>query len=163
MKIKENIQKIINEQINHELYSAYMYLSMAAYLESINFRGFAHWMKKQAEEEKGHAMKFFNYIYERGGNVTLTAIEAPKTSWKSPLEAFEEAYRHEQKVTSLIYGINTAASEEKDYATFSFNKWFVDEQVEEESHADEIVQKLKLAGDHKGALLMIDRELGSRQ
>lgn len=163
MKIIKKIEKAINEQINHEFYSSYLYLSMAAYFESSNLKGFAGWMKKQAAEENVHAMKFFDYVFDRGGNVTLTSIGSPKTAWKSPLEAFEDAYRHEMKVTSLIDSLMELASKEKDYATVSLMNWFVTEQVEEEASAESIVLKLKSIGDHKGALLMLDRELGARQ
>ncbi|MEM2131474.1 MAG: ferritin [Candidatus Woesearchaeota archaeon] len=163
MKISQKVEKKINEQINHEFYSAYLYLAMSAYFERNNFKGFAHWMKKQAEEETKHAIKYFNYVFERQGNVVLEEIEKPKTEWKNPLEAFEDAFKHEQKVTSLIYEINNLASEEKDYATISFNKWFVDEQVEEESTSLEIVEKLKLIGDNKQGLFMLDSFLGKRE
>ncbi|MEM4397287.1 MAG: ferritin [Candidatus Woesearchaeota archaeon] len=163
MKISQKVEKKINDQINHEFYSAYLYLAMSAYFERNNLKGFAHWMRKQAEEEKEHAMKYFNYVFERQGNVVLEAIEKPKKEWKNPLEVFEEAFKHEQKVTSLIYEINNVAEEEKDYATISFNKWFVDEQVEEEATALEIVEKLKLIGDNKQGLFMMDSILGKRE
>jgi len=159
---KKMLQKL-NEQINHELHSAYLYLSMAAYFESMNFKGFAHWMKKQAQEEQVHAMKFFDYIYDRGDKVELTQIAAPEKKWKSPLAAFEAAYKHEQKVTGLIHALVKLANEQKDYATASFLQWYVDEQVEEEASADEIVQQLKLVGDNGPALLMLDKHLGARE
>lgn len=163
MNISKSIQTIMNEQINAELYSSYMYLSMAAYFEGRSLPGMAHWMKLQAQEEVEHAMKFFDYIFERGGNVTLNAIDKPPTSWKSPLDAFTAGYKHEQKVTKLIHDIVNAAQKEKDHASVSFLQWFIDEQVEEETSADAVVQKLTMIGNHKPALLMLDRELGSRK
>ena len=163
MKINKKMQEIINEQINHEFDSAYLYLSMAAYFESNNLLGFAAWMKKQAQEESVHAMKFYQYVHERQGIVALKAIPQPKAEWKDALEAFSDAYAHELKVTGLIHMIADAANAEKDHATSSFLKWFIDEQVEEEANADAIVQKLKLIGEHKGALMMLDRELGQRK
>jgi len=141
--INSKIEKAINEQINAEMYSSYLYLSMAAYFESINRSGFAHWMETQAQEEMKHAMKCYKYIYEKGGRVTLAAIDSPPTEWKSPLDAFESAYNHELKVTGLIHDLVNLARAEKDIATENFLMWYVEEQVEEEASADEIVQKLK--------------------
>lgn len=160
--IKENMQKAINQQINAEMYSAYLYLSMSAYFESINLKGFANWMKAQAQEEMVHAMKFYDYINERGGRVLLTVIEAPPTQWDSSLAVFEYTYKHEQKVTGLINDLVNLAISEADHATNNFLQWFVAEQVEEEASADEVVQKLKLAGDRGGGLFMLDQELGQR-
>ncbi|MGO9121901.1 MAG: ferritin [Desulfomonilaceae bacterium] len=160
--ISSRIQEAFNKQLNAELYSAYLYLSMAAYFESINLRGFANWMRCQVQEEIVHAMKFNDFIVERGGRVTLMQIEGPPTKWASPLNAFEEAYRHEQKVTGLINDLVNIAIEEKDHASNAFLQWFVTEQVEEESSADGVVQKLKLAGDHGGGMFMIDQELAAR-
>ena len=160
--IKENMQKAINQQINAEMYSAYLYLSMSAYFESTNLKGFANWMKAQAQEEMVHAMKFYDYINERGGRVLLTVIEAPPTQWDSSLAVFEYTYKHEQKVTGLINDLVNLAISEADHATNNFLQWFVAEQVEEEASADEVVQKLKLAGDRGGGLFMLDQELGQR-
>lgn len=160
--IKEKIKDAINKQINAEMYSAYLYLSMSAYFESINLKGFANWMKAQVQEEMVHAMKFYDYINERGGRVLLTAIDAPPTQWDSSLVVFEYTYKHEQRVTGLINGLVDLAISEKDHATNNFLQWFVAEQVEEESSADEVVQKLKIAGDQGGGLFMLDRELGQR-
>jgi ferritin len=162
MKIRKSMQDVLNKQVNHEFHAAYLYLSMAAHFEEENFKGFANWMRKQAEEEKGHAMKIFNYVIERGGKVTLAAIDAPKTAWTSPLEAFEDAYKHEMKVTDLINAMMDKAIEEKDHASASFLKWFVDEQVEEEASTEEVVQKLKYIGENKNGLYMLDKELGQR-
>jgi len=160
--IKEKIQGAINKQLNAELYSSYLYLSMAAYFESINLKGFANWMRIQAQEELMHAMKFYDYINERGGRVTLTPIDGPPTQWDSPLAVFEHVYQHEQKVTSLINNLVNIAIAESDHASNNFLQWFVAEQVEEESSADEIVQKLKLVADDRSGLFMLDQELGQR-
>jgi len=160
--MKDKIEKAINSQINAELYSSYLYLSMSSYFSSINFDGFASWMQVQAQEELMHAMKFYNYVVERGGRVILTAIEAPLAEWDSPLAVFEHVYAHEQKVTGLINDLVDLAIAENDHATTTFLQWFVAEQVEEESSADQIVQKLILVKDQGSGLLMLDQELGKR-
>ena len=160
--IKEKMQNAINKQLNAELYSAYLYLSMSAYFDSINLKGFANWMRVQTQEEITHAMKFYNYIIERGGKVTLTPIDGPPTQWESPSAAFEHVYKHEQKVTGLINDLVNLAISEGDHASNNFLQWFVGEQVEEESSADEVVQKLKLIGDANHSLFMFDQELGQR-
>lgn len=161
--IKGTVEKAINEQINAELYSAYLYLSMSAYLEDQNLPGFAHWMALQAKEEQEHAMKFYGFVFERGGKVTLAAIDAPQTEWKSPLDVFENAYKHELKVTALIHDLVALSRSEKDIATENFLMWYVDEQVEEEAHADAIVQKLKRIKDSVNGMFMLDRELSGRE
>jgi ferritin len=135
---------------------------MAAYLEAINLNGSAHWMRVQAEEEMEHAMKFYDFVYDRGGKVELEAIDKPPTEFASPLDVFEKVYAHEQKVTGLINDLYALAVEEKDYASQVFLHWFIDEQVEEEKNADAIVQRLKFVGDKGHALLLIDRELAAR-
>jgi len=160
--IKEKIQDALNKQINAELYSSYLYLSMSAYFESINLKGCANWMRVQTQEELVHAMKFYDYLIERGGKVILSSIESPPTEWPSPLAIFEQAYQHEQKVTGLINGLVDLAIAEKDHATNNFLQWFVSEQVEEEASADEVVQKIKLMGDARGGIFMLDRELAQR-
>ena len=160
--ISEKLQDALNNQITAELYSSYLYLSMVAYFESINLTGAAQWMRCQAQEEVLHAMKFFDFIHERGGTVTLGAIDAPPVVWDSALAAFQNAYEHEQKVTGMINNLVDMALDERDHATNNFLQWFVAEQVEEEATADDVVQKIKLAGDKGGGLFMIDRELGSR-
>ncbi|MEA3223786.1 MAG: ferritin [Thermodesulfobacteriota bacterium] len=160
--IEKNIQKALNKQINAELYSAYLYLSMSAYFQSVNLAGFANRMRVQTLEEMTHADKFYNFIVERGGRVELEAIEAPPKEWASPLAVFENAYKHEQKVTSMINDLVDLAIKEKDHASNIFLQWFVTEQVEEEASADEVVQKLKLAGDKGSGLFMIDKELSQR-
>jgi ferritin len=156
------MQDAINEQINKELYSAYMYLSMAAYCEDANLPGSARWMRAQANEEVEHAMKFFDYVNERGGRVVLKAIDQPAVEFQGLLDVFERTLEHEQYVTSLIDNLYTLALEEKDYASQSFLQWFIDEQVEEEASATEIVETLKMIGDKGHALVMLDRQLGSR-
>ncbi|MBO8183361.1 MAG: ferritin [Archaeoglobus sp.] len=161
--IKESIQEALNKQINAELYSAYLYLSMSSYFESINLKGFANWMRIQAQEELSHAMRIYDYVIERGGRVILDAIEKPPSEWKSPLDAFEAVYNHEVKVTDLINDLVELALKERDHATYNMLQWFVNEQVEEEASADEIVQKLKLVGDEGRAIFMLDRELAQRQ
>lgn len=160
--IDKKIQDAFNGQINAEIYSSYLYLSMEAYFGSINLPGFANWMRCQAQEELLHAMKFFDFINERGGDVNLTQIDGPPTKWNSPLHAFEEAYKHEQKVTGLINGLVDLAIAERDHASANFLQWFVTEQVEEEASAYDVVQRLKLAGDQGGGMFMIDRELATR-
>jgi ferritin len=156
------MQEALNRHANAEFYSSYLYLSMSAYFQSINLTGFAHWMRVQAREELAHAMKFYEHVVERGGRVSLQAVEAPTSQWDSPLAAFEDAYRHEQKVTGLINQLVDEAVQTKDHATNAFLQWFVSEQVEEEASVDAIVQRLKLVGGAPGGLFMIDHHLGER-
>ncbi|MFH1487577.1 MAG: ferritin [Pseudomonadota bacterium] len=160
--LNKKMEKALNEQVNAELYSAYLYLSMEAYFKSLNLVGFAAWMRVQTQEELFHSMKFYDYINERGGRVLLKAIEAPQTQWKSPLGAFEAAYEHEQGVTALINGLVDLAIKEKDHATNNFLQWFVAEQVEEEDNTSGVVEQIKLIGEATGGLFMLDRELGQR-
>jgi len=160
--IDGRMQEALNKHINAELYSSYLYLSMSAHFQSVNLTGFAHWMRVQAREELAHATKFYDHVLERGGTVNLQPVEAPPSRWDSPLAAFEDAYRHEQKVTGLINQLVDDAVQTRDHATNNFLQWFVSEQVEEEAAADAIVQKLKLVGDAPGGLLMIDHHLGER-
>ena len=160
--ISEKVQKAFNDQINAELYSAYMYLAMVADLESKNLVGMAQWMKVQATEEVGHAMKLFGHVVERGGRAVLGAIAEPPGEWATPLELFEAAYAHEQKVTALINKLVDVADAESDRAAHIFLQWFVTEQVEEEANADRIVQQLHMIGDHPQGLLMLDAQLGRR-
>ena len=160
--ISEKIQSAINDQINAETYSAYLYWSMVAYFESVNLPGFAAWMRAQVQEEMFHAVKFTNFLYERGGRTLLGPIEGPPTEWDSPLAAFEAAYAHEQIVTGRINDLVRLAREENDPASEIFLQWYVTEQVEEENAADTIVQQLKLMADAPGGLFMLDRELGQR-
>lgn len=160
--IKDRVAKAINEQINAELYSAYLYLSMAAYFEEENLSGFSNWMRVQFEEEQFHGMKLFNYLAERGGRVKLDAIDAPKVKWGSITEVFEDTLEHEQHVTSLINKLMDIALEESDHATASFLRWYIDEQVEEESNAESILHQLKMINGAGNGILMMDRELGAR-
>ncbi len=160
--MNSKIQDSFNEQLNAELYSSYLYLSMAAYLQSQGLKGMANWMQIQAQEENMHAMKFFDFINERGGRVTLFKIQEPKTEWSSPLDAFEDTCKHESKVTGLINDLVDLALSEKDHAANAFLQWFVTEQVEEEATAQEIRDKLKLVSDNPVAVFMMDRELGQR-
>lgn len=161
--LNKKLQDKMNDQIKHELYSAYFYLSMAAYLESANLLGAAHWMRLQAQEEQGHAMKFFEHIHDRGGRVTLQAIDQPPSEFNGLLDVFEKTLEHEQKVTGLINDLYRLAVKEDDYASQIFLQWFVDEQVEEEKNASQIVEQIKMIGDHKGSLFMLDGHLGRRE
>ena len=152
----------MNEQIKNEFYSAYLYLSMSAYFETINLPGFAHWMQIQVQEEVGHAMKLYNFINERGGRVVLQAIDQPPAEFDSPLDVFERTLEHEEKVTGMIHQLYALSIQEQDYPSQIFLQWFVTEQVEEEDSVTKIMATLKLIGDDRHALLMLDRELGSR-
>ncbi len=160
--LNEKMQAALNAQINAEFFASYQYLAMAAYFESQNLMGFANWMRVQAQEEHTHAMKFYQYVNSRRGRVTLTALDAPTTEWKSPLAVFEAALKHEQKVTGLINKLVDLAIKESDHATNSFLRWFVDEQVEEEANADNVIQDLKRIGDSAEGLFIMDRELAGR-
>lgn len=160
--MNKKVEKALNDQINAELYSSYLYLSMASDIEEKGLRGFAHWMKSQAQEELMHAMKFYDYVSERGGRVVLKAIDGPQTKWKTPLAMMENVSTHEQHVTALINAMMDLAIKEKDHATVEMLHWFVKEQVEEESTAQDIVLKLKLAGEKGNGLFMIDKDLAAR-
>ena len=160
--ISKKMQEALNSQVAAEFYSAYLYLSMSAYLESIDLKGFANWMRVQYQEEVSHAEKIFDHVIERDGRAVVKAWEAPPAEWKSALDVFETAYKHEQKVTGLINGLVDQAHAEKDHATYNFLQWFVNEQVEEEASVKTIVQQLKLLGDSRAGLFQIDRELGQR-
>lgn len=161
--IPEKVAQALNRQLNAELYSAYLYLSMSAYFEGIGLRGFAHWMRVQAKEELGHAMKIFDYLAERGARIVLEGIERPPTEWESPSHAVQSLLQHEQKVTGMISDLMRLARESNDYATEVFLHWFVEEQVEEEDSARQLVDMLRLAGDKGHALMMIDRQLAQRK
>jgi len=160
--LSEKMEKALNEQINAEIYSAYLYLSMSAYLESVDLPGFANWMRVQWQEELAHAQKFYTYVFERDGRVVLAGIEAPPTEWKSPLEAFEETLKHERHVTQRIHDLVRLAREVGDVATENFLQWFVTEQVEEEASAKALIQQLKLVGNEGQGLFLTDRELATR-
>lgn len=160
--ISKKMEEAINNQINAEFYSAYLYLAMSAYFENQNLPGFAHWMHAQYQEEVTHAMKFLNYLNERGGRVLLKTIEGPNNEWKGPLHVFEETLKHEQVVTGLINNLVDLAIQEKDHATNNFLQWFVGEQVEEEATAANILGTIKMVQDSKDSLYMLDKELAQR-
>ncbi len=160
--LKPKVKKAINEQINAEIWSAYMYLSMSSYFTAQGLAGFANWMRVQWQEELSHAMKFFDYMVERGEQPILKPIAAVPDKWKSTLHVMEETLKHERHVTSLINNIMDVAIEEKDHATKSMLQWFVDEQVEEEANAQALIDDLKLIDGNGHGLLLLDRELRSR-
>jgi len=163
MKMNTKLEKAFNDQLKNELESEYIYYAMAAYFEEQNLSGMAKWMMKQAEEEHEHAMKFFKYIVERGNRTVFTALAKPPISWKSPLAVFEAALKHEQFITKKINDLINLASKEKDTAAHIFLHWYVEEQVEEEANASAIVEQLKMVGNAKQALLMLDSQLGRRE
>lgn len=160
--LNNKIQDALNEQINAELWSAYLYLSMGMHFEAEGMPGVANWFKIQFQEEQAHATIFMNYINQRGGRVTLKAIEAVPTSWESPLEAFKATLEHEKKVTSLINNLYALAEAERDYATRDRLTWFVSEQVEEEDNCRTLIDKFSLIGNDGMGLYMLDQELGAR-
>jgi len=157
------IRDAMNDQIQRELESAYIYLSMAAYFDSVNLPGFAHWMKVQFQEEQAHTFKLYDFIYNRGDRVTLQAIGQPPVEFQSPLDVFKKALAHEEKITGFINDLYALSIEEKDYASQVLLQWFVEEQVEEEKNVGDIVETLTKIGDNYPALITLDRELGQRQ
>jgi ferritin len=161
--ISKKLVKMLNDQINEEFYSSYLYLSMSAHFLSLNLNGFAHWMKIQVREELNHGMKIFEYLYERNESATLDAIKKPPVKWDSPLKMFEETLKHEKHISERFNILMTQAIEDKDYATQNFLQWFISEQVEEEASALENINKMNLIGDSRGSLYMLDRELGKRE
>ena len=161
--IDGDIQDAVNTQIRNEYYSSYLYLSMSAYCESRNFSGFASWLRKQSEEELVHAMKFFDYLIDRGGRVVLDSIEQPASEFGTFLEMFEEVLEHEREVTGMINNIYDLANSKNDQATLVMLHWFIEEQVAEEKSAEAVVEQLKLAEENSAALLILDRELGGRE
>lgn len=160
--IKAKVAEAINNQINEEFYSAFLYLSMRSYFENVNLDGFANWMNIQFQEEQSHAMKFFDYLNERGGSVDLKDINKPKAEWSSIIEVFEDTLEHERSITDKINNLMDIALSESDHATMSFLKWYIDEQVEEEYTVEGILNQLKLIKGEGHGLLMIDRELSAR-
>ncbi|HOY84468.1 MAG: ferritin [Candidatus Cloacimonetes bacterium] len=160
--ISKTLEKAINEQINKELFSEYLYVAMQAWFAHENLDGMANWMKVQAQEEHFHAMKLFDYLLERGGKVELLAIDKPTVDFGNPLKAFKAAYEHEQFITKSINELMDIAITENDHATKGFLQWYVDEQVEEEASADRIVSQLDMIGDNMHGIFMLDRELGTR-
>jgi ferritin len=163
MTLSKSMEDALNRQVNRELYSAYLYLGMSAYFETVCLKGFAKWMRLQANEERAHAMKFYDYVIARNGKITLGDIEAPRAKWTSAGKVFEEVYAHEQKVTGMINALVDLAIKEKDHATFEMLQWFVKEQVEEEEHANEILSQIKIVGDVPGHLFCLDHHLGKRE
>jgi ferritin len=160
--IGKKLGDAINEQIKNELESYYIYLSMAAYFHSVALDGMGHWMRIQAHEEMIHAMKFFNHLIDRGGKVVLQDLKQLKIGWKSPLEAFQDAYKHEQFISGKINTLTTIARQEQEYASEPLLAWFANEQVEEEANASKIAERLAMVGEDKSGLLMLDRELAAR-
>ncbi len=162
MKLEKTMTKALNDQINKELASSYLYLSMSAYCENENWRGFAKWMRVQSQEEYSHAMKIYDYILERGGKVELGTIEQPKSDFKDPVKMFSAVLEHEQKVSASIQKLYETALKENDYPTQIMLQWFITEQVEEEKSAGEIVETMKKFGDSNVSLMMLDRQLAAR-
>lgn len=160
--VSEKMQDALNGQMNAEMYSAYLYLAMAAYYEDSDLPGFANWMRVQAQEEMTHAMKFYDYLVQRGARVALDTIEKPPFDWESPLDVSERVLEHEKKVTGLINNLVNLAMDEKDHATNNFLQWYVAEQVEEEESVGAVLQKVRLAGNSSSGLLMVDAELATR-
>jgi len=161
--LKKTLESALNRQINRELYSAYLYLSMSACLESHAMKGFAHWLMVQAYEEQTHAKKMYDYLVDKGARVILSPIDAPRTQWNTPREIFEDVLAHERKVTGFINELVDLAIRENDHATQNFLQWFVTEQVEEEKNAGDILGKIRMTADVPGNLFILDQELGKRQ
>ena len=163
MELSKSLEDALNDQINAELYSAYLYLSMSAYCEAMNLPGFAHWMRLQQDEEQEHAMKIFDFVNDRGGRVTLKSVDQPPSDFRSPLDIMERALEHERSVTSMIGSLYDLAAEEKDYSAHVMLEWFVSEQVQEEKAASQIVERLRMVEGDGVGLSMIDATLGERQ
>jgi ferritin len=162
MMIKQKVLDALNKQLNQELYASYLYLAMSAHFESASLTGFAAWMRAQSVEEYQHAMKIFDFIHQVDGKIELLKIDAPKISWTSPHQVIQEVYDHEKSVTASIYDLVDLAMSQRDHATTTFLQWFVNEQVEEESSALKVLERITLIGDNKNGLIMLDHELGSR-
>lgn len=162
MKFNKKVEDILNKQVNAEFWSAFMYLSMSAWLENQGLKGMANWMKVQYLEETSHAMKIYDFIISRGGEAKLAAIDKVPTEWKSITEVFEETYKHECKVTEMIHNCYNVAAAEKDHASTNMLQWFIDEQVEEEQNVIEILDQLKLIGDKGQGIFMLNKELAGR-
>lgn len=160
--LKKKIQKALTRQINEEMYSGYLYLSMESYFRSISLSGFASWMRVQVQEELYHGMRFYDFVHERGGRVILDTIQQPDSEWATPLAAFEQIMIHEEKVTALINALMDLAITEQDHATKIFLQWFVSEQVEEESSVGDVLNKLRLIQNDSSGLFMLDAEMAKR-
>lgn len=160
--LKDSVQKALNDQVKQEFYSAHVYLAMCAWFEDQGLPGFASWMRFQYQEELGHGIKIFDFINDRDGKVIIEGVEAPPTSWGSPLDAFEAAYANEKEVSRSIDDLYNLADQENDHATKVMLQWFITEQVEEEASTKQAVDRLKLAGDDSSALLVLDQQFGSR-
>ena len=160
--ISEKIQEALNEQVNKEFYSAYLYLAMSAYCDTVGFPGFANWMRQQYEEEILHVTKMYDYILDQGGQIHLKQIDEPPKEFGTPVDVFEKTLEHEQYVTGLIHNLMDLAVGEKDYATQAFLQWYVTEQVEEESNVNDILAPLRMVGKEGGGLMMIDQQLAKR-
>ncbi len=161
--LNENVEKAFNAQLNAELYSEYLYLSMNAYFKRINLNGFANWLNVQVQEERAHAIGMFDYISRRGGKITLETIEKPQTDWDCPLDVFKTGLYHEQLVTSKINNLAKIAQENEDRASCIFLNWYINEQVEEEESFSDILHQLEMVKDDPAALLALDKELATRQ
>ncbi|MEM0025910.1 MAG: ferritin [Zestosphaera sp.] len=161
--LSPRIQELLNKQLNQELRNAYLYLSMSSYFDDLGLKGFAHYFRVQAREELGHAMKIYEFIYDAGGKVVLSEIPQPKTSWGTVSEAIEDFYVAEVENTKRFYELIDVAREEGNKAVETFLKWFIDEQVEEVSSANDLLTKIKMIGDHKPTLLMLDAKLAERK
>lgn len=161
--ISDKIYELMLNQINAELSASYLYLSMSTYFEEKNLRGLAKWMRHQSEEEREHAMKFYDYLITVGKRVVLKAIADPKTEWSSIMEVWQDTLNHEKKVTTMINNIMKQAIEDNDYASINFLNWFIDEQVEEVTTVEEIIAKFEMIGDSKQGLYLLDKELGERK
>ena len=160
--LSEKLEKSLNDQITFEFYSSYTYLAMAAFCEASDLSGFANFFRVQAKEELDHAMKFYDYVFQKGGRVILGEIEEPKKEYESMIDVFETGLEHERLVTSRIYDITDIATEEREHATISFLKWFIDEQVEEEDNFSSLLKKVKRCEGNSAALYMLDDELATR-
>ena len=160
--INSKIAAALNDQLNMEYHSAYSYLAMSAYFLTQNLNGFAHWMRVQAQEELAHGMKIYDFLDDREAEIRFRALDAPKQSWDSPLDVFEDSLAHEQKVSQSIYNIADLALSERDHATHTFLQWFIAEQVEEEAAVKELIDTLKLVGAEGNGLFLLDRDLARR-
>ena len=160
--MKQTLHNALNDQIQEELYSGYLYWAMAAHCANQNLLGFENWFMVQAQEERDHALGFYNYLVARGAQVTLKALKQPPATFKGPLHLFEEALKHEQHITAKINALYELAGKEKDFATQSFLKWYLDEQVEEEANAQAMIDAITLVGNKGEALYLLDKELAAR-